>query len=143
MAHEKVLLVDDEPDFVSVLKERLSARGLDVSTAGSGPAAVEEVKRKRFDVVILDYNMPGMDGIETLKSIVALDKEVQVLLLTGHATARTGADAIRHGAADFLEKPADLPDLLAKIGDAAARRMSLVEEHSADQIEDILKKRGW
>lgn len=143
MAHEKVLLVDDEPDFVAVLRERLENRGLDVAAVGSGSEAVEAVKRRSFDVVILDYNMPGMDGIETLKSIVNLDKEVQVILLTGRATARTGAEAIKHGAADFLEKPADFQELLGKIGDAAARRMSLVAEHSADKIADILKKRGW
>jgi DNA-binding NtrC family response regulator len=143
MAHVRVLLVDDEKDFVAVLKERLEMRGLDVVAAGDGQNAIEAVRKRSFDVIILDLQMPGMDGIETLKQIMKLDQKAQVILLTGHATPKKSAEAIQHGAANFLEKPADLQDLLGKIGEAAAKRMELVQEHFMQKIEDIIKSRGW
>jgi len=143
MANERVLLVDDEVDFTAVLKERLEARGLSVVTAASGPEAVQAVSRKTFDAIIVDLRMPGMDGIETLKEILKLDEKAQVILLTGYATPRTGAEAIKHGAVDFLEKPADLQDMLGKIGAAAVKRMELVEKQSMDKILGIIKSRGW
>jgi len=143
MAHERVLLVDDEVDFTTVLKERLEARGLSAVTAASGPEAVQAVRKKRFDAIILDLLMPGMDGIETLKEILKLDDKAQVILLTGHATTKKGVEAIKHGAVDFLEKPADIQDMLSKIGEAAAKRMELVEKQSMDKIVDIIKSRGW
>jgi DNA-binding NtrC family response regulator len=143
MAHERVLLVDDEVDFTAVLKERMEARGLNVVTAASGPEAVQAVRKKTFDAIILDLLMPGMDGIETLKEILKLDDKAQVILLTGHATPKKGVEAIKQGAVDFLEKPADIQDMLGKIGEAAAKRMELVEKHSMDKIMDIVKSRGW
>jgi DNA-binding NtrC family response regulator len=143
MAHERVLLVDDEVDFTAVLKERMEARGLSVVTAAGGPEAVEAVRKKRFDAIILDLQMPGMDGIETLKEILKLDEKAQVILLTGHATPKKGVEAIKHGAVDFLEKPADIQDMLSRIGEAAVKRMALVEKHSMDKIVDIVKSRGW
>ena len=143
MAHERVLLVDDEVDFTVVFKERLEARGLSVVTAAGGPEAVAAVRKKTFDMIILDLQMPGMDGIETLKEILKLDEKAQVILLTGHATSKKGVEAIKHGAVDFLEKPADIQDLLGRIGEAAVKRMVLVEKHSMDKIEDIIKSRGW
>jgi DNA-binding NtrC family response regulator len=142
MAHEQVLLVDDEVDFTAVLGRRLEARGLRVVTAADGPEAVEAVRMKAFDVIILDLYMPEMDGIQTLKEILKLDEKAQVILLTGHYTSKKSDEAIKHGAADFLEKPADIQDLLGRIGDAAVKRMVLVEEHSMDKIEDIIKSRG-
>lgn len=143
MAHERVLLVDDEVDFTAVLKERMEARGLSVVTAASGPEAVQAVREKAFDAIILDLQMPGMDGIETLKGILKLDEKAQVILLTGHATSKKSVEAIKQGAVDFLEKPADLQDMLSRIGEAAAKRMELVEKHSMDKILGIIKSRGW
>jgi len=143
MAHERVLLVDDEVDFTAVLKDRLEARGLSVVTAASGPEAVLAVKKKTFDAIVLDLLMPGMDGIETLKEILKLDDKAQVILLTGHATPKKGVEAIKQGAVDFLEKPADIQDMLSRIGEAAVKRMELVEKHSMDKIVGIIKSRGW
>ena len=143
MPHERVLLVDDETDFTAVLKERLEARGLAVVTAASGPEAVQAVRKKTFDAIILDLQMPGMDGIETLKEILKLDEKAQVILLTGHATPKKGVEAIKHGAVDFMEKPADIQDMLRMIGAAADKRMELVEKHAMDKIVGIIKSRGW
>jgi DNA-binding NtrC family response regulator len=143
MANERVLLVDDEVDFTTVLKQRMEARGLNVVTAASGPEAVQAVRKKTFDAIILDLQMPGMDGIETLKEILKLDEKAQVILLTGYATPKKGVEAIKHGAVDFLEKPADIQDMLSRIGEAAVRRMELVEKQSMDKIVGIIKSRGW
>jgi DNA-binding NtrC family response regulator len=143
MAHERVLLVDDEVDFTAVLKDRLEARGLSVVTAASGPEAIQAVKKKTFDAIVLDLLMPGMDGIETLREILKLDDKSQVILLTGHATPKKGVEAIKQGAVDFLEKPADIQDMLGRIGEAAVKRMELVEKHSMDKIVGIIKSRGW
>ena len=125
------------------MKQRMEARGLSVVTAASGPEAVQVVAKKTFDAIILDLQMPGMDGIQTLKEILKLDEKAQVILLTGYATPKKGVEAIKHGAVDFLEKPADLQDMLSKIGEAADRRMELVEKDSMDKIMGIIKSRGW
>ncbi len=142
MADERVLLVDDEADFIAVLGKRLEARGLSVVTAADGAEALEAVREKPFDLVILDLYMADMDGIETLKEILKLDKKAQVILLTGYYTSKKSDEAIKHGAVDFLEKPADIQDLLGRIGEAGVKRMVAVEEHSMDRIEDILRSRG-
>lgn len=142
MADQRVLLVDDEADFVAVLGKRLEARGLSVVTAADGGQAVDAVRKRTFDVIILDLYMAGMDGIETLKEILKLDRKAQVILLTGHYTSKKSDEAIKHGAVDFLEKPADIEHLFARIGVAAVQRKLSVEEHSMDKIEDIIGSRG-
>jgi len=143
MANERVLLVDDEEEFVEVLKERLESRGLRVTTASDGTEALEAVRKKKFDAIILDFQMPGMNGVETLREILALDSDAQVILLTGHGTVGTSVQAIKGGAVDFMEKPADINTLLEKIGEAAVQRTVLLEQRSMEMIEDIIKKKGW
>jgi DNA-binding NtrC family response regulator len=143
MANERVLLVDDEKEFVEVLKERLESRGLRVTTALDGTEALEVVKKKRFDAIILDFQMPGMDGVETLREILATDSDAQVILLTGHGSVGASVQALKGGAVDFMEKPADINALLEKIGEAAVQRTILLEQRSMEMIEDIIKKKGW
>ncbi len=143
MANEKVLLVDDEAEFTSLLASRLEERGLRVETASNGAEAVEKVKQGTYDAVILDLAMPGMDGIETMKSLLEKRPDLQVILLTGHASIEKGVEAVKLGAKDFLEKPADLAKLLQKIKDAKTERMLLVEKKIEEDLKDILKSRGW
>ncbi len=143
MDEHRILIVDDEDEFASLLSERLSARGLRVDTANSGPAAIEKVKSDSFDVVVLDMVMPGMDGIETLKGLRDQAPDLQVILLTGHATVEKGVSAMKLGAADFLEKPAELEELLVKIREARSRKMLLIEKKSRRKIDDILGSKGW
>ncbi len=143
MANAKVLLVDDEKDFTSTLSERLELRDLDVFTADNGMDAIKLAKEHRFDAVILDLQMPGMDGIETLKQLLSGDADQQVIILTGHGTISKGIEAMKAGATEFLEKPVDIQLLTEKIGSAATQRMVLVEERSAQAIDEILKKKGW
>lgn len=140
---ERVLLVDDEEEFTSVLSERMEARGLSVETADSGYTALEKAKESMYDAVILDLAMPGMDGIETLKGLLEINPDLQVILLTGQATLQKGVEAVKLGALDFLEKPADIQQLTGKIEEAKTRRMILVEKRNEDAIKQILETKGW
>jgi len=139
----KVLLVDDEADFVDVLGDRLEARELTVSKANSGPAALALAQEKTFDAIVLDMAMPGMNGIETLERLLEINPDLQVILLTGRATLEQAAAAIRIGALDLLEKPADIDTLVAKIELAATRRWTLEEKRIEEKVADIMRKKGW
>lgn len=143
MSDDRILIVDDEDEFTRILSERLAARGLTVDVADSGAAALEKVRARSFDVVVLDMVMPVMDGMETLKKLREENPELQVILLTGHATVEKGVKAIQMGAADFLEKPADIDRLMEKIRDAKVKKTLLVEKRWRDRIGDILKEKGW
>lgn len=143
MANEKVLLVDDEVEFTHILSQRMEARGVEVDTASSGPEALQKAERAAYDAIILDLAMPGMDGIETLKRLLEGNPDLQVILLTGYATVQKGVEAVKLGAVDFLEKPAEIEKLLAKIHEAQATRMLLVEERAEERMKDILKSKGW
>ena len=114
----KVLLVDDAKDFVAYMRKRLSARGMDVSTAYSGQEALDIISKEPLDVVVLDVLMPGMDGIETLQEIRKIKPELQVIMLTGHGTVESAAEGMKLGAVDYLLKPCDLDTLLNSINDA-------------------------
>jgi DNA-binding NtrC family response regulator len=143
MDKNRVLLVDDEVEFVRALAKRLKAKGLTVEASGDGESAVEKVKQSDFDVIVLDLAMPGMDGLETLKRLREVNPDLQVILLTGHGTIKLGVEAMKEGATDFLEKPAEFSELLAKIREASARRLVLVEKRREEQVADILRGRGW
>jgi len=138
-----VLLVDDEEEFVETLAERMRIRGMDVSTSNSGANALQLVDDEDFDVVVLDLKMPGVDGIEALKRIKRRRPDIQVVLLTGHATVEKGVEAIKEGALEFLEKPVDLRSLTDAIGKARATKMVLVEKETEERIKEILHHRSW
>ncbi|MFC1597565.1 response regulator [Planctomycetota bacterium] len=143
MRREKVLLVDDELEFTQVLSERMESRGVDVDVAASGHEAVEKVKGTSYDAIVLDLAMPEMDGIDTLKHLLEANPDLQVILLTGHATLEKGIEAIRLGAMDFLEKPAEIQKLMGKIAEAKANKMLLVEKQVEEKIKGILKTKWW
>ena len=143
MSENTVLLVDDEEQFVEVLAQRLAARGFSVETADSGHAAVEKVGAQTFDAVLLDMAMPGMDGLETLKTLLRIDPHLQVILLTGRATLGQGVEAMKLGALDLIEKPADIAVLVARLQDASAKRWSLQDRHLQQKLSDIMHKKGW
>ncbi len=143
MAEGRVLLVDDDEDFTAVMAERMESRGLDVDKVNSGTAALDKIVDNPYDAIVLDLAMPGIDGLATLKKIKEKYPELQVILLTGHGSIDKGVEAVKLGAMDFLEKPADLNSLLEKIKEAKARRMLLVEKKIEEKMRDILDKRGW
>ena len=118
----RILLVDDEKEFVETLAERLRTRGFHVTEAFSGSEAVEKLKGYNFDVTVLDVKMPGMSGIETLDQIKKLKPLTEVLMLTGHGTIETAIEGMKKGAYDYLLKPCKMDLLLEKINGAYERK---------------------
>jgi len=139
---EKVLLVDDEKDFLDIMSERMQARGMTVKTADSGDKAMAMLEKESFDAIVMDFKMPGMDGIQALKNIKDQKPELQIILLTGYATVEKTVEAMKIGATDLLEKPADLEALEARIKQAKTEKMLLVEKQNEEKIKDILQRFG-
>lgn len=139
----KVLLVDDEEDFVENLSQRLEIRGLKVTAATRGEDAVSLADNQNFDAIVLDLAMPGMDGLETLKKIRAKHPDAEIIMLTGHGSVKASVEAMKLGAEDFLEKPVDLNELLKKISQARENRILVLQEQSKDEIQEILKSKAW
>ena len=126
----RLLIVDDEKRFVETLSKRLTARGLFVEGANSGPEAVAIAQNRPFDVVLLDFRMPGMDGLSTLRELKKTQPLLQVILLSGNASINTAVEAMRMGAVDYLLKPADIEDVIGKVEEAFERKR-LQEEDRA------------
>jgi DNA-binding NtrC family response regulator len=140
---EKVLLIDDEVEFLEALSERMEIRGMDVSTAENAKAAVSAINSGDYDAIVLDLQMPDMNGIDMLKVIRKTNPDMQVILLTGQATLEAGIQAMKLGAMDFMEKPADIDALTDKIKKAQAKKMVIVEKKTEKKVNDILKSKGW
>jgi len=140
---EKILLIDDEVEFLSSLSERLEIRGMDVNTASSADLAVQALDDNDYDAIVLDLQMPDMNGIDLLKVIKQSHPEAQVILLSGQATLEAGIEAMKLGAMDFMEKPADIDSLTEKIKKAQAKKMVIVEKKTVDKVEEILSHKGW
>ena len=138
----RVLLVDDEQEFVEVLAERLEVRDIVVTKAFSGDEALAGIKEKAVDVVILDVAMPGKDGVDTLKEIKQLNPIIEVIMLTGNATVDSAVEGMRLGAYDYLMKPTETKDLLEKIVKAYKRKTEQEERIRQAEIERIILRRG-
>lgn len=139
---EKVLLVDDEKDFLEIMSQRMEGMGMKVTTAESAKEALSILANQTFDAIVMDFQMPEMDGIQALQSIKDKRPELQIILLTGYATVEKTVEAMKIGAADFLEKPADLATLAEKIKAAKAEKMLIVEKQTEEKIKDILQRYG-
>lgn len=118
----RILLVDDELDFITPLAKRLRRRGLDVQIATSGPEALVMLDEIPADMVLLDIKMEGMDGVKTLSEIKRRHPQVEVVMLTAHASPDIVISSLAMGACGYLMKPADLNELLLKIEETAQKR---------------------
>ena len=135
----KVLVVDDEKDFVETLVKRLKGRDIDASGITSGEEALELLKRQPFDVVILDIRMPGgMDGIETLREMKRIQPRTEVILLTAHATVESSIQGLELGAFDFLVKPVQMEDLIVKMAQALERKDAHEQKIRSARIRDLI-----
>jgi len=139
----KVLLVDDEEQFVEILSNRLDTRGFVVHVAYSGDEAIDFVEKQDVDVVILDVVMPGRDGTETLRELKRLRPLTEVIMLTGHGTVDTAIQGMKLGAYDYLIKPTDTKDLVEKIGNAKQRKAEHEQRIKNAEVERIVQSRGW
>ena len=135
----KIMLVDDEERFLSTTQKLLTKKGIDVVTAASGAEALETLNHKYIHVVILDVKMPGMDGNETLKKIKRQFPLVEVIMLTGHATVESAIDGLKSGATDYLMKPTEIDDLIAKAREAFRKRLALEEKILMAQSRKYMK----
>lgn len=137
-----VLLVDDEVPFVETMSKRLSKRQLMVLPAYTGREALEMLGKNAVDVVILDVKMPGMDGIQTLRQIKQTFPLVEVIMLTGHATIETAVEGMRLGAFDYLMKPCEIEELLAKVGEAKEKKSKHEQKIMDARMKEITLRRG-
>jgi DNA-binding NtrC family response regulator len=137
----KVLIVDDEKDFVEMFSLRLTESGEKVFTAHSGQECLQKLSQEDIDVVVLDIKMPGMDGVETLKEIKKRFPITEVILLTGHGTIDTAVEGMKLGAFDYLLKPADTKEMAAKL-EAARKRKDEHEDRIRKAEQKALLRRG-
>lgn len=142
MVSPLVLLVDDEVGFVETMSKRLSKRQLMILPAYSGRQALEKLEKNSVDVVILDVKMPHMDGIETLREIKKIYPLVEVIMLTGHATIETAVEGMRLGAFDYLMKPCEIEELVAKVNDAKEKKSRHEQKIMDARMKEITLRRG-
>jgi len=128
MSEINLLHIDDEVDFAASLGRRLAKRGIKVSAAACGQEALDVLAEYEVDVILLDVLMPGMDGIQTLRSIKSAHPMIEVIMLTGHANTDIVISSLAMGAYDYLIKPAEFCEIIRKIEDAAQRRKLNMEQ---------------
>ena len=140
MDYFNVLVVDDEEDFIETMVNRLKKRKIDAMGVLSGEEALELMKKKEFDVVILDIKMPcGMDGIEALKEMKKIQPLAEIILLTGHASVETSIEGMKLGAFDYLLKPITLEDLLPKLAQALEKKDAHDQKIRSARIKESLR----
>lgn len=139
----KILLVDDEKDFIDALAQRLEIRDYDVSVAYSGESALEIFKNNKLDIVILDVQMPGLSGVETLQRIKEIAPLAQVIMLTGNATVENAIKGMKNGAYDFLMKPVEIDSFEKKINEAFKIKEEHVERIRMAEVDNIINRHGW
>jgi DNA-binding NtrC family response regulator len=139
----RVLLVDDEEEFVETLAERLEVRDFHVATATSGADALQRIEEEEVDLVVLDVQMPGVDGVEVLREIKQRKPLIEVIMLTGHATVESAIDGMKLGAFDYLLKPTETEELVEKINRAFSRKAEHDRRIQEAEIDEIVKRRGW
>ena len=117
-----LLIVDDEERFLSTTSRLLEKRGMNVITCTNGFDAFDILKTHRIDVVLLDIKMPGIDGIDALKRIKRENPDVEVVLLTGHASVQSAVEGLKLGAFDYLTKPSTVAEISAKVSEAFEKK---------------------
>jgi DNA-binding NtrC family response regulator len=118
----RLILIDDEVGFTTVMAKRLARRGLDVTSAYSGSEAIKAMRKAEFDVAVLDLKMEDMDGIEVLRIFKKMDPDMPVIMLTGHGSEKSAGEGMEYGAYDYLFKPYEFDELLEKIHAAVSSR---------------------
>jgi DNA-binding NtrC family response regulator len=137
MSKIRVLLVDDEEDYVRTMAERMDMRDLESTVALSGEEALDVLETNPPDVIVLDLRMPGMHGMEVLEKVKEQHPHIQVIILTGHGGEREEKEARRLGAFEYVQKPADLGSLVSTIQGAWRRSIQAAKEFIKDQGEEF------
>jgi len=143
MDYFRALVVDDEQEFLETLVNRLGKRSIDTTGVRSGEEALELMKKKLFDVVVLDIRMPGgMDGIEALREMKRIQPLAEVILLTGHASVETSIEGMKLGAFDYLLKPVKLEELLTKMAQAFEKKNTHDQKIRSARIRELMRFPG-
>jgi len=139
----RILVVDDEVDFLETILNRLQKRKLNATGVTSGEEAISLLKEQLFDVIILDIKMPGgIDGIEALREIKKIQPLVEVILLTGHASVETSIEGMRLGAFDYCLKPIKFEDLLQKMASAFEKKSTHDKKITDAKIKELVRYPG-
>lgn len=132
MDRSKVLIVDDEKDFLEALVARFRLRGFAAQGASDGQAALDNLGMEPPEVVVLDLKMPGLDGLEVLRCIKRDHPKVEVVILTGHGSPEAGMEGVSLGAFAYLVKPVKISELVEKVEEALEWRRSALHRTDAD-----------
>jgi two-component system, cell cycle sensor histidine kinase and response regulator CckA len=128
MSLEQILVVDDERRIVENIARCLNREGLEVVGAHNGAEAVAMYKRHRFDLVLVDINMPDMDGYQVMEHILAMDDEVLIIIMTGFASVESAVRALKKGAWDYLKKPFEYADLIKTVKNGLSQRRLIADK---------------
>jgi DNA-binding NtrC family response regulator len=135
----KLLIVDDEVQFLEAIAQRLRKRDFDVYTATNGPEAIELAGREKFDIALLDLKMPGMDGTEVLKVLKKDHGFIEVIILTGHGSLESAVELTKLGAFDYLPKPYEIDLLIQKLKEAYETRLRKKFAADEDKMSRIME----
>ncbi|NVM21907.1 MAG: response regulator [Desulfobacterales bacterium] len=135
----RILLVDDEETLLEYLSKRLLKQGLTVKATFSGEQAIEAAKDEHFDVAVVDLKMPGMDGVETQKTLKETQPFLQCIVLTGHGSIETALESGQQEAFQYLLKPVDYDNLVTVIQEAYKKKMEIQETKFREQVEEIYR----
>ena len=133
----KILIADDEVEFLNSIAQRLEMRGFDVTKAINGEEAVKASRSEKFDLALLDLKMPGMDGKQVLEILKKEHKYLEVIILTGHGSLESAVECTKLGAFSYLPKPYELEELLEILKSAYEARMMKKFEHDQARMEKI------
>ena len=133
----KLLMVDDEVKFLESISKRLVLKNFDVTTASNGKEAIASAEKGLFDVAVVDFQMPGMDGAQVLKALKDKHKYLEIIMLTGHATVDSAVECTKLGAFKYLEKPYAFEKLVETITEAYEARLKKKFEHNQKRIKEI------
>lgn len=141
----EILIVDDDIDFAESVADLLELEGHHFAIAEDGPSAIKLAEEKRFDLAFLDMKMPGMDGVETLRRLREVQRDLRIIVVTGHASPRQLDEAVTAGAFTLFEKPCQVSSLLEAAQQAARPQAVLIADDDpdfADTLADSLSRSG-
>lgn len=141
MKQLKILAVDDDPFTLKMLEKKLFTEGYDVETASDGIEAERLISKKFYDIVITDLIMPGgVDGIDVLEAAKTKNKQTEVILLTAHASVENAVEAMRKGAADYLQKPVNFYELTLRLEKIRNYRKLLKNAQDLREAMDVTEQ---